>query len=204
MIVLLRSCLKSIYRVLMGALFLAVTSSTYSCGDDRRTRALTARKDSTMAVLFTLTAEKANENRIIDSLELIKKDLEVQYKIIKDTALGVERENPMAAAYIHTFDRYPIDILEQVLTELQEDNSGPLFMRGVLMIYGKDSSAHINDVRSQFNRLDEATKKIADKTAILNRGIERHHATLLTQMEALADLRVLHEEITRELEDLKN
>jgi hypothetical protein len=204
MIVLLRGYFRYLYLHLLCALFLVIALSACSCGDDRRTRALTEQQDSTMAVLFTLTGDIAHESTIIDSLKAIKEDLKKQDKVVNDSAFEVERENPIAATYIHTFDRYPIDILEQVLTELKEDNSVSLFTRGFLIIYGNDSSAHINDVRSQFNRLDEATKKIANKTEVLNGEIERHQKTIFNKTDEIANLRMLHEDLTRELKDLKN
>jgi hypothetical protein len=137
----------------------ALTVALISCENDKEINELHPKMDSVTAMINRLRDSSISLRHALESLQSLADDQMQSCRALTDSCDYYVRDNPMAVAYMRTFDRAPMDIVEEYMsatTDAERDKF--LFATTILGIYGQSNQGHIDTVRNDLRRFDQRKK----------------------------------------------
>jgi len=143
--------------------------------------------------------------KIVDSLSNLRN---VQYQgiaILKDSLNTVVDESPMASEVIYTFDKEPIDMLRDYVSQQTDSAKNAWFGSRLLMIAYSAFDANqetIHTVRAQMEQFDNETRACRSAINILNEQINKNNIQVNQLKLELSKLTERDEQLEKEIESL--
>ena len=170
---------------------LILSIAFFSCKDYEKIKQLNLKLTTINNRIELAKTKISQEKHTIDSLLTEKNNESNCIKLIDNKVGTYVMDSPMAAAYIYSFDKEPLEILRQYKNlKSEEEFNELLFSHVVLYIYADDNEnkIKIGKLRSQFEILDKEKKYHNNIVAKLQRDIDKSQDDIAKMNELIISL----------------